>query len=51
MNVQIGLLNDPNAKRLPLPVSTMVGGSAPTAHLISKMESMNIFPVHEYGAT
>jgi hypothetical protein len=49
--VQIGLLADPNAKRLTKPVAAILAGSAPTASLIGELEKKNIHSVHVYGAT
>ncbi|EMD38100.1 hypothetical protein CERSUDRAFT_93621 [Gelatoporia subvermispora B] len=47
--VQIGLINAPQARRLPRPVTAIIAGSAPTAHLISELEKIGINPVHTYG--
>ncbi|RDX46893.1 AMP-dependent synthetase and ligase [Lentinus brumalis] len=49
--VQIGLINDPLARRLEKPVYTIIAGSAPTAHLIGELEKINIRPIHVYGLT
>ncbi|OCH88810.1 acetyl-CoA synthetase-like protein [Obba rivulosa] len=49
--VQIGLINAPQAQRLPRPVVAIIAGSAPTAHLIRELEKIGIMPVHVYGLT
>ncbi|TFK57306.1 acetyl-CoA synthetase-like protein [Heliocybe sulcata] len=49
--VQIGLVNAPEAKPLERPVSAIIAGSAPTAHLIGELEKRGIQPVHVYGLT
>ncbi|KAF9240923.1 hypothetical protein BU15DRAFT_61237 [Melanogaster broomeanus] len=49
--VQIGIVNDPAARPLPHPISTIVGGAAPTAQLIGQLEQVGIKPVHMYGLT
>ena len=49
--LQIGLVNFSGAKKLPRPVTAVVAGSAPTAHLISSLEKIGITPVHVYGLT
>ncbi|KZP31199.1 acetyl-CoA synthetase-like protein [Athelia psychrophila] len=47
----IGIVNDPAARQLPRPVSAIIAGAAPTAHLISELEKRGIKPVHVYGLT
>ncbi|KAJ7357168.1 AMP-dependent synthetase and ligase [Mycena albidolilacea] len=49
--VQIGIVNDPAAKRLPRPISAIVAGAAPTASLIASLEKIGIQPIHVYGLT
>lgn len=49
--VQIGLVNAPEARNLDHPVSAIIAGSAPTAHLIGELEKRGIQPVHVYGLT
>ncbi|EIN13490.1 acetyl-CoA synthetase-like protein [Punctularia strigosozonata HHB-11173 SS5] len=49
--VQIGIVNDPAARRLREPISAIVAGSAPTAHLIGELTKLHINPVHVYGMT
>lgn len=49
--VQIGLVNHPEVKKLPRPVTAIIAGSAPTAHLIASLEEIGIVPVHVYGLT
>ncbi|KAH7915387.1 hypothetical protein BJ138DRAFT_1141987 [Hygrophoropsis aurantiaca] len=49
--VQIGIVNSPAAGPLSNPVSAIVAGAAPTAHLISQLEQKGITPVHVYGLT
>lgn len=51
LNVKIGLINAPQARRLDKPVYAVIAGSAPTAHLIGELEKINIKPVHVYGLT
>jgi hypothetical protein len=51
LDVQIGIINDPLAKPPPRPVTTIVAGAAPTAHLIEELEKKGIKPVHVYGLT
>ena len=48
---QIGLVNHPEAEKLSRPVTAIIAGSAPTAHLISSLEKIGINPVHVYGLT
>ncbi|KAG2754602.1 acetyl-CoA synthetase-like protein [Suillus brevipes Sb2] len=47
--VQIGIVNDPAARPLPRPISAVIAGAAPTAHLISQLEQKGIKSVHTYG--
>ncbi|KAF9240921.1 hypothetical protein BU15DRAFT_73778 [Melanogaster broomeanus] len=49
--VQIGIVNDPTARPLPHPISTVVAASAPTAQLIGQLEQIGIKPIHVYGLT
>lgn len=49
--VQISLVNHPSAKRLVNPIKVAVAASAPTADMLSKMEALNLLPVHVYGLT
>ncbi len=49
--VQIGLTNHPDARKLDRRVNVAVAASAPTANLLAKMESLNLYPVHVYGLT
>ncbi|KAJ6519629.1 acetyl-CoA synthetase-like protein [Mycena sanguinolenta] len=49
--VQIGIVNDPAAKRLPQPISAIIAGAAPTASLIASLEEIGIQPIHVYGLT
>ncbi|OBZ65771.1 Acetate/butyrate--CoA ligase AAE7, peroxisomal [Grifola frondosa] len=54
--VQIGLVNAPQATRLSKPVSAIVAGSAPTAHLIEELEKEEYHPgsriwINTYGPT
>ncbi|KAK7466125.1 hypothetical protein VKT23_004850 [Stygiomarasmius scandens] len=49
--VQIGIVNDPAARKPPQPISAIMGGAAPTAHLIGLLENLGITPVHFYGLT
>ncbi|KAF9270371.1 acetyl-CoA synthetase-like protein [Marasmius fiardii PR-910] len=47
--VQIGIVNDPSARRLPQQVTAVIAGAAPTAHLIGSLEKIGIKPIHTYG--
>ncbi|KAF9651530.1 AMP-dependent synthetase and ligase [Thelephora ganbajun] len=47
--VQIGLVNYPETEKLLKPVTAIIAGSAPTAHLIASLEKIGINPVHTYG--
>ncbi|KAJ4486319.1 acetyl-CoA synthetase-like protein [Lentinula aciculospora] len=49
--VQIGIVNDPAAKRPPQLIRAYIAGAAPTAHLISSLEEIGIEPIHVYGLT
>jgi len=49
--VQIGIVNDPAAQKPPHPISAIIAGAAPTAHLIGELEKKGISPVHVYGLT
>lgn len=49
--VQLGVVNSDKAQRLPHAVKVSVAASAPTAHLLGKMEGLNLQPVHVYGLT
>ncbi|KIL70677.1 hypothetical protein M378DRAFT_95172 [Amanita muscaria Koide BX008] len=49
--VQIGLVNDPLAQKVPQSVTAVIAGSAPTPHLIAELEKKGIKPVHVYGLT
>ncbi|EKM83756.1 hypothetical protein AGABI1DRAFT_31483 [Agaricus bisporus var. burnettii JB137-S8] len=49
--VQIGIVNDPQARKLPQPVRAVIAGAAPTAHLIEELEKLGFAPVHVYGLT
>ena len=48
---QTGLVNCRQVKKLPRPVTAIIAGSAPTAHLIASLEKLGIIPVHVYGLT
>ncbi|KAJ3750200.1 hypothetical protein DFH05DRAFT_1466425 [Lentinula detonsa] len=49
--VQIGIVNDPAAKRPPQQIRAYIAGAAPTAHLIGSLEEIGIDPIHVYGLT
>ncbi|KAL0575992.1 hypothetical protein V5O48_005992 [Marasmius crinis-equi] len=49
--VQIGIINDPSAKRPQQQITAIIAGAAPTAHLIGSLEKIGIKPVHVYGLT
>lgn len=49
--VQIGIINDPLARKPPQPVKAIVAGAAPTPHLIASLETIGITPFHVYGLT
>ncbi|GLB36300.1 putative AMP-binding enzyme C-terminal domain [Lyophyllum shimeji] len=49
--VQIGIINDPLAKKPPQPVKAIIAGAAPTPHLIAGLETIGITPIHVYGLT
>ncbi|KAF8078465.1 AMP-dependent synthetase and ligase [Lyophyllum atratum] len=49
--VQIGIINDPLAKKPPQQVKAIIAGAAPTPHLIAGLETIGITPMHVYGLT
>ncbi|KAF8912814.1 acetyl-CoA synthetase-like protein [Gymnopilus junonius] len=49
--VQIGIVNDPQAKKPAQAISAIIAGAAPTAHLIAELEKTGIKPIHVYGLT
>jgi fatty-acyl-CoA synthase len=49
--VQIGVVNDPKAHRLPRPVTVTVAGAPPSPTLLGKLKELNFRPVHVYGLT
>ncbi|TFY83397.1 hypothetical protein EWM64_g608 [Hericium alpestre] len=49
--VEIAIVNHPDARSLGHPVTAIIAGAAPTAHLISELEKKGIKPVHVYGLT
>src|SRR6266545_5221224 len=49
--VQIGLMNDPQARRLPRPVIVLVAGAPPSPTLLGQLRSRNFRPIHVYGLT
>ncbi|KAG6832476.1 hypothetical protein H0H92_001522 [Tricholoma furcatifolium] len=49
--VQIGIVNDPLARKPPQAVKAIIAGAAPTPHLIAGLETLGITPVHVYGLT
>ncbi|KAF8640479.1 hypothetical protein AX17_000142 [Amanita inopinata Kibby_2008] len=49
--VQIGIVNDPLAQKLPQKVTAIIAGASPTPHLIAELEGKGISPVHVYGLT
>ncbi|KAK0481876.1 hypothetical protein IW261DRAFT_1472834 [Armillaria novae-zelandiae] len=49
--VQIGIVNDPSARKLARPISAIIAGAAPTAHLLGALEKIGIKPIHVYGLT
>ncbi|KAF7310742.1 Amp-binding domain [Mycena chlorophos] len=49
--VQIGIVNDPAARKLKHSVSAIIAGAAPTASLIGSLEGIGIKPIHVYGLT
>lgn len=50
-SIQIGIFNAPEAQRLEAPITAIIAGSAPTAHLIAELEKINIGVTHVYGLT
>jgi fatty-acyl-CoA synthase len=49
--VQIGIVNDPKAHRLPRPVTCAVAGAPPSPTLLGKLKELGFRPVHVYGLT
>ncbi|KAG8905434.1 hypothetical protein FRB99_008980 [Tulasnella sp. 403] len=49
--VQIGIVNAPEARKLNKPITAIIAGAAPTAHLIGELERKNIHVTHVYGLT
>jgi fatty-acyl-CoA synthase len=49
--VQIALVNDPAAHRLPSGLTIVTGGSPPSPTLLDRMTELNISIVHVYGLT
>ncbi|KAF9015310.1 AMP-dependent synthetase and ligase [Cyathus striatus] len=50
--VQIGIINDPLARKPPQQVTAIIGNwSCPYCHLIAELERKGIKPVHVYGLT
>ena len=49
--VQIGIVNDPKAHRLPRTVTAAVAGAPPSPTLLGKMKELGFRPVHVYGLT
>ncbi|KAK0198698.1 acetyl-CoA synthetase-like protein [Armillaria mellea] len=49
--VQIGIVNDPSARKLARRISAIIAGAAPTAHLLGALEKIGIKPIHVYGLT
>lgn len=49
--VQLGVVNAPEARRLDRVVRVAVAASAPSAHLLGRMERLQLQPVHVYGLT
>ncbi|KAF9044854.1 AMP-dependent synthetase and ligase [Hymenopellis radicata] len=47
--VQIGIVNDPKARKLPQPITAIIAGAAPTASLVGNLESKGFEVVHTYG--
>ncbi|KAH9486780.1 Acetate/butyrate--CoA ligase AAE7, peroxisomal [Psilocybe cubensis] len=47
----IGIVNDPQASKLPHQITAIIAGAAPTAHLIAELQKIGINPVHVYGLT
>ncbi|HEV8472187.1 MAG TPA: AMP-binding protein, partial [Methylomirabilota bacterium] len=49
--VQIGIVNDPKAHRLPATVTCAVAGAPPSPTLLGKLKELGFRPVHVYGLT
>ena len=49
--VQIGVVNDPKAHRLPRQITVTVAGAPPSPTLLGKLKELNFHPVHVYGLT
>ena len=49
--VQIAMVNDPAAHRVPSGLTVVTGGSPPSPTLLGRMRELNIVPVHVYGLT
>ncbi len=49
--VQIGIVNDPKAHRLPRTVTCAVAGAPPSPTLLAKLKELGFRPVHVYGLT
>jgi fatty-acyl-CoA synthase len=49
--VQIALVNDPAAHRVPSGLTVLTGGSPPSPTLLGRMRELNISLVHIYGLT
>lgn len=47
----IGLVNHVKAHKLSRPITTIIAGAAPTAHLLGELENINLIPCHVYGLT
>jgi fatty-acyl-CoA synthase len=45
------LVNHSAARRLPQPLTVMIGGSPPSPTLLAQMRALNFRPVHVYGLT
>ena len=49
--VQIGIVNDENARELDHPVVAAIAGAPPSPTLLGQLEGFNIRPLHIYGLT
>ncbi|KIY72780.1 acetyl-CoA synthetase-like protein [Cylindrobasidium torrendii FP15055 ss-10] len=49
--VQIGIVNDPQARALQRSITAIIAGAAPTASLLGKLEEKGFKAVHVYGLT
>jgi fatty-acyl-CoA synthase len=49
--VQIGIVNDPKAHKLPRPVTCAVAGAPPSPTLLGRLKELGFRPVHVYGLT